>query len=343
MTSTAVPALAALAALGISVLSPTLLRPWLESLGVVDVASARSSHVGTVVRGLGIACAAAFALSFALVLAVSPPVREQPLAWAVLVSGAVCGALGWAEDLWGVGVGLRFLVQVLLGAAVTAWMADAAGVSPWFAAVGAVGVPALVNAVNFMDGVNGISGLYGLVAGGWFALLGAGSDLGWLTVGGLVVAAAYVGFLPWNFGWFRWPASFMGDAGSYLLGGALAAMAFGAFFAGVHVESVVVPFLVYLADTGFTLARRILEGKPWTQPHREHVYQRLTDAGMSHVASALTVVGFTAAACWFGSLGAAASGQPLNPAAFATVLLVLVYLSLPWALRRVAGRKGSAS
>ncbi|MCB4207230.1 UDP-phosphate glycosyltransferase [Arthrobacter sp. UM1] len=343
MTSDAVLALAAVAALGISVLSPTLLRPWLESMGVVDVASARSSHVGTVVRGLGIACAAAFVLVFALVLALSPSVREQPLAWAVLVSGTVCGGLGWAEDLWGVGVGPRFLVQVLLGVGVTAWMADAAGVSPWFAAVGAVGVPALVNAVNFMDGVNGISGLYGLVAGGWFALLGAESGLTWLTVGGLVVAAAYVGFLPWNFGWFRWPASFMGDAGSYLLGGALAAMAFGAFFAGVHVESVVAPFLVYLADTGFTLARRILEGKPWTQPHREHVYQRLTDVGMSHVGSALTVVGCTALACWFGSLGAAAGDQPVNPAAFATVLLVLVYLSLPWALGRFAGRKGSAS
>ena len=35
--------------------------------------------------------------------------------------------------------------------------------------------------------------------------------------------------------------------------------------------------LYYLADTSITLARRVVQKKPFWQAHREHFYQRATD------------------------------------------------------------------
>ncbi len=328
-------ALPGLASFGLSVLAPFVLRPWLLAVGVVDVASARSSHVGTVVRGLGLACVVAFVVVLSASFLLVPGLGENPLSWILLLTGIATGALGWMEDLRGVSVAARFGCQVLIGVLTTWGIVVAVDASAWFILVGAVAVPVLVNATNFMDGVNGISGLYGLVAGGYFALVGAAHEQTWLVVSGLVVGGAYLGFLPWNFGWLKWSGAFMGDAGSYLLGGSLAAMGLGAFFVAVPIEAVMAPFLIYLADTGFTLARRMLEGKRWTQPHREHAYQRLTDVGFTHVASALTVIGFTAATCLFGVLGAAGDDRRLNEAAVATVVTIAVYLGLPSLIRAV--------
>lgn len=330
----AFPGIAA-AALAVSVLAPVVLRPWLEDLGVVDVASARSSHVGTVVRGLGLACVVSVTLVCSVAYLLTPELGDDPMSWIVLLVALACGLLGWMEDLRGVSILGRLGAQILIGTVAMTLIAATTGASWWFILVGAVAVPALVNATNFMDGVNGISGLYALVAGGYFAVIGALESLPWLSVAGLIVAAAYVGFLPWNFGWLRWPASFMGDAGSYLLGGILSAMALGAFFDGVPIETVMGPFLIYLADTGFTLARRMVEGKAWFSPHREHVYQRLTDVGFSHVASALTVTGFTALTCIVGAAGSSDDATRLNTAAFITVLAVLTYLALPAIATRV--------
>jgi UDP-N-acetylmuramyl pentapeptide phosphotransferase/UDP-N-acetylglucosamine-1-phosphate transferase len=331
-----------LASFLLSVCAPFVLRPWLEGLGVVDIASARSSHVGTVVRGLGLACVVAYVVVSAVSFLVFEELKQNPLSWIVLLMGIAAGSLGWMEDLRGVSVLGRFSAQVLIGTVATWAMVVATDVSPWFILVGTVGVPVLVNATNFMDGVNGISGLYGLVAGGYFALLGAAYGQLWLLISGVVVAGAYVGFLPWNFGWLKWSGAFMGDAGSYLLGGALAGMALGAFFVQVPIESVMAPFLVYLADTGFTLARRMIEGKRWMQPHREHAYQRLTDVGFSHVASALTVIGFTVVTCVLGSMGAAGDDRRLNEAAVATVAVVLIYLLLPWIIRILKKKTSTA-
>ncbi len=74
---------------------------------------------------------------------------------------------------------------------------------------------------------------------------------------------------------------FLGDVGSYLLGASIAALAVAGFLSGVYVEYVLSPILVYAADTGYTLLRRIKAGERWYASHREHVYQRLTDVGFT--------------------------------------------------------------
>jgi len=44
----------------------------------------------------------------------------------------------------------------------------------------------------------------------------------------------------------------------------------------------VLPFANFILDTTFTLFRRLIRREKWYQAHRSHVYQRMTDLGMTH-------------------------------------------------------------
>ena len=44
----------------------------------------------------------------------------------------------------------------------------------------------------------------------------------------------------------------------------------------------VLPFANFILDTTFTLFRRMLGWEKWYQAHRSHIYQRMTDLGMTH-------------------------------------------------------------
>ena len=82
--------------------------------------------------------------------------------------------MGLADDARSLPARVRLGAQLLLGAALCAWVAAYVGTGGLpgvvFAAVGVFGVVAYVNAFNFMDGVNGISALNAVLAGAWFAL-----------------------------------------------------------------------------------------------------------------------------------------------------------------------------
>src|SRR4029453_17427888 len=92
-------------------------------------------------------------------------------------------------------------------------------------------------------------------------------------------AAAALTFLPWNAGRAR---IFLGDVGSYGLGGVLGALAAYGVFHAVPVEAMLAPLGLYLADTGWTLIRRKVHGEGGYRPPRTHAYQRVTGSGWSH-------------------------------------------------------------
>ena len=130
-------------------------------------------------------------------------------------------------------------------------------------------VVGFVNAFNFMDGIDGISALNAVVMVLWLAMNSYDVD-NELSVLCLVVAAAVVGFAPFNLPRAR---LFLGDVGSYGLGVALSGCAVLAWAGGVPTTVVLAPFVIYLADTSTTLVRRALRRESVTTAHREHVYQ----------------------------------------------------------------------
>ena len=58
--------------------------------------------------------------------------------------------------------------------------------------------------------------------------------------------------------------------------------------AGQWPAALILPFY-YLVDTGLTLARRVIRGEKFLQPHREHFYQMAVINGQSHAAVTVTI------------------------------------------------------
>jgi UDP-GlcNAc:undecaprenyl-phosphate/decaprenyl-phosphate GlcNAc-1-phosphate transferase len=296
----------------------------LHRLSVLDHPNERSSHDEPVVRGGGIAFALACTGAFLLA---GRPIAGVSIG--VIVAAAALGTIGLAEDLWGVPTGPRFMLQIGAAAAALVWLLSGlSGPLVWQVAFGMgclLALASYANAFNFMDGINGISAVQSLLAGATWAWLGHRFDADVLLWGGLALAGAALGFLPYNF-----PNAklFLGDSGSYFIGGWQAALVIVGLRHGLPPEAVGAPLAIYLADTGTTLIRRVAAGDVWHQPHREHAYQRLIRQGWTHVQTT-ALVGIFVAAC--SALGHVATSRPLlrTIADALQVLVVLLYLALP--------------
>ncbi|MDJ0357209.1 glycosyltransferase family 4 protein [Paenarthrobacter sp. PH39-S1] len=335
-----VAVLVAALALALSLLLPLAVKPWLLRRGVLDIPSDRSSHSIPTIRGMGITVAGALAAAMiaALFAPLDPADRVTLLvALAVMVAAAT---IGWIEDLRGLGVRIRAALQLGLGLVSTAALATVApGHAFWWIPAGAIAVAAYINVANFMDGINGISGLHGLVVGVFYALAGHFTGHDWLVYAGLAIGAAFAGFLPWNLGR---GAVFLGDVGSYLLGAAVSVTAVAAFLAGVSVEYIFSPVLIYLADTFVTLIRRIAAGERWYAPHRQHAYQRLTIVGLSHLQATAVVTAATVATGILGVLAARGGAAASVPMGILCAVVVLLYLRTPTIFQRIIRRRAAA-
>jgi UDP-N-acetylmuramyl pentapeptide phosphotransferase/UDP-N-acetylglucosamine-1-phosphate transferase len=318
----------ALTALAVTAALVPLILPLLLRSGVLDVPGVRSSHTTPVPRGAGVAVMLGILVAAALPL--GRP--EDRLVIGVVVGAAVLYALvGFADDLRGLQPVPRLVAQLVLGVILT-WPATVLFHRGWeWIPLGAIAAASYVNVTNFMDGVNGITGWHGIVTGTAFACMGAYTDKPWVVAVGACLAGASLGFLPYNAVRAK---VFLGDVGSYGIGATIAALSGGAFLAGLPTEACLGPLAVYLADTGSTLVRRVSRGEDWRQPHRSHVFQRLTDLGFGHAAVALLVAGLTVVTTL---LGAMSLLDDPNARLIGDALIVVVlagYLALPTVLAR---------
>jgi UDP-N-acetylmuramyl pentapeptide phosphotransferase/UDP-N-acetylglucosamine-1-phosphate transferase len=208
----------------------------------------------------------------------------------ILVAACGLGLVGLFDDLADVPALWRLTFQVVPAVLAATWLVPPSSrsgiVHLLLLCVIALWLVSYVNAFNFMDGINGISVVQSVVAAGAWAVVAEVRHIPMLGTLGVVVAAAALGFAPFNFPRAR---MFLGDSGSYFVGAWLAAAAVVGLRAGVPPEAVVAPLALYLADTGSTLLRRVWRGQTWHAAHRDHAYQRLVDDGWSHTAMTLTV------------------------------------------------------
>jgi len=293
----------------------------------LDVPNTRSSHVVPTPRGGGLALLAGVAAA-ALAAQLTGPAWSTGAWVAVLACGALA-LVGLTDDLRGLAAGPRLLAQVAIGAAAGAALGGGVG-----AALGAVIIPAAVNMVNFMDGINGICAGHAVVWGvaAMVAAPYAGGDV--LTVLGALSVGCGLGFLPWNVPQAR---LFLGDVGSYLIGG-LAGV--GVLFAATETISgdsgvspwpllglVCAPYLLFAVDTATAIFRRALAGAPIFRAHRSHTYQRL--------ANELTLPHWAVSAFVVALSGLATTAVFLNWLVGVLIALVVsaVYLASPRLLR----------
>jgi UDP-GlcNAc:undecaprenyl-phosphate/decaprenyl-phosphate GlcNAc-1-phosphate transferase len=311
-----------LAFAGTVVLSPLVLAA-LRHRAIIDVPNERSSHANPTPRGLGLA--PAIAITLTALFALDGPVRVG-----FVLVGCLFGGLGLLDDLRDLRASTRFVAQIAFAAAALPWLLDGMSGSVAWKAVFAAGcvawLVAFVNGFNFMDGVNGISAAQCIVAGATWCIVGSLEDLSVITVAGAIALAGAAGYAPFNFPIAK---AFIGDVGSYFLGGILAVTAAFGLRAGVPFEAMFAPLFVYLADTAFTIVRRARAGEQWHAPHRSHVYQRLHQRGLSHAQT----TGSVALAMTLASAAGLLSLTDMPAARVAgdlgIVVVLLVYLASP--------------
>jgi UDP-GlcNAc:undecaprenyl-phosphate GlcNAc-1-phosphate transferase len=188
-------------------------------------------------------------------------------------------------------------------------------------------VVGVINAVNLIDGLDGLAtGVTGIAFLACAALFGVKGELGLMAVG-LVMTAAIVGFLPYNFK----PASiFMGDSGSLFLGYLLAAYTLqGSLHPEPLMALLILPVLlgVPVLDTVGAIVRRLASDRTVFAPDRSHIHHRLVEQGSERRA----VLTLYSVAAWFGS---AAFLMGILPAVWGYALAGgTVAIALVWAWR----------
>lgn len=296
--------------------------PALRRAEIMDVPNDRSSHGAPTPRGGGVA------VLFGLItgLAAGWLAGVEPDLW-VLAGLLLFGGLGLADDLRGLDVTFRLATQLIVGLGMAVALVPAG--KEWTILVSvplsAIWLVGFTNVFNFMDGINGISGITAIFAGGWYAYVGTRTGDESIIVLSVALLGGAIGFLPWNF-----PKAevFLGDVGSYAVGLAIGSLALLTWLDGASLLVAGAPLLIYLADTIWTLAKRVVSGESWRVAHRMHVYQQLADALGSHGAAALSVTAFLLPIG-----GVTLAGSPTVVAVAVCILTVALYLSLPFLLK----------
>ncbi len=163
----------------------------------------------------------------------------------------------------------------------------------WAGALSVFWIVSIINAVNLLDGLDGLASGFTIVVA-LFVVLGAAIFQNVeIAVIAMILVAASLGFLKYNFK----PAKiFMGDSGSLFLGYTLACLSLKAFTlpaTGSHIAVLMVLFLVPLTDTSLSILRRLANSKHPFSPDRKHIHHRLLDLGLSQTASVLIIYAVT--------------------------------------------------
>ncbi|MFA5632406.1 MAG: glycosyltransferase family 4 protein [Porticoccaceae bacterium] len=242
----------------------------IRRLRIVDVPNARSSHNLPTPKGGGVA--------LALVVCTCLFVSSSPALLVLGAAGLILSLVGLVDDVRGLDPLPRFLTQLGVAVAALAFplaalQATSGVLITGFAAVTALlTVVWLTNLYNFIDGIDGIAALQTILLGAGLYLLDSlglyPGELAWLA---LVIACAAAGFMLFNFP----PARiFMGDTGSAFVGFVIAgAMMLDASLAPEVLWLWLILLAGFTCDATVTLISRIVQGKPFHQAHRSHVYQ----------------------------------------------------------------------
>jgi UDP-N-acetylmuramyl pentapeptide phosphotransferase/UDP-N-acetylglucosamine-1-phosphate transferase len=312
-----------------TVVAVGLVLPFLRKR-VVDIPNQRSSHSSPTPRGGGLGL-----FIGTLVGALAAWQQNQPVPAVALVVPCGLALLGFADDLISLQTRTRLVAQLSLALAVpVATIRPDSATECALVVVATVFIAGYTNAFNFMDGVNGISALVGSVTGAWFVWLGR--DLGSVetAVLGAILLGASLGFVPWNA--LGKAKVFLGDVGSYLLGGMSAILGLLAWNDGASWQAAGAPLVLYVTDTVWAVLQRMRTRQPIGEAHRDHVYQRLARLLHSHGAVAVVVAGCVSMTCL-------ATLLPAWYTAGCWLVILGLYVASPNLLGAIARSPGTAS
>ncbi|MAE72079.1 MAG: hypothetical protein CME06_16625 [Gemmatimonadetes bacterium] len=224
----------------------------------------------------------------------------------ILAVSAAALLLGLVDDLWNVGGGMKFVLQLLIAGAALALgfriyvlsspLGGSIALGLWGIPITVAWIMTLMNAVNLVDGVDGLAG--GMVVIASLALFAISVLRGNLEAALLLtgLTGAALGFLKWNLH----PATvFMGDSGSLFLGTALALITIVANFKSAAAIALIIPMvvlLVPLTEIVVTTMRRAVARRPIFEADRNHLHHQLLNIGLSTPQTVTILYSFAACA-----------------------------------------------
>ncbi len=190
---------------------------------------------------------------------------------------------------------------------------------------------AVMYTTKFLDGLDGlVAGLTGIAAMFMF-FVALRPEVGQTATGllALLVAGAFLGFLPWNWS----PARiFLGEGGSLFAGFAIGILA---VISGSKVATTLLVLGIPLLDVGWVVLQRVVLFKVSpVRGDRSHLHFRLVDAGMPVPAAVLTLCGL---ALVFGLVGLFA--QTGTKAVAFLILVLLMAMAAVFLLRTFRAKR----
>jgi len=279
-----------------------ILKPVAQTVGLLDLPSARKQHRGAVPLIGGIAIYVSLLVSSLFFSAWKTHNGTQ----LILLSLPIL-LIGIADDHKNISVRTRLFVEIFCCIVAADYfnvrLLTLGELSPgfdaglgWFSLpVTVFGMVGVMNAYNMVDGVDGLSGGLGILTFSSLALVVSFSDAD-LAMQLFTIAAAMVGFLVFNFR-FPWRSRaliFMGDAGTmligFILGWYLILLSQGSN-AVISPASALWFFAVPLMDTVAVMFRRILRGSSPFKPDCEHLHHIFMLGGSSVNRTVLKIYG----------------------------------------------------
>lgn len=247
---------------------------------IVSIPNERSLHVVPTPHGGGLAIVISWYVGISILFLSG--IIEKNLYFAFL-SGVILTIVSLIDDLIGLKITTRLFFQFVT--AITAFVFLGGlrqliipGIEMNYLYVvyplAIVGMVWFINLFNFMDGVDGFASLEAITICLVIYFLSG-------SVINLLLIACISGFLFWN-----WPKAkiFMGDVGSTQLGFILVVL--GIYFHNTYQFSILNWIMLsspFWFDATLTLIRRWRNGEKLGEAHRKHAYQRIVQAGFSHL------------------------------------------------------------
>lgn len=308
--------LAFCSALACSAVSLPLWRKFCERTGHVDDPGHRKIHSTPIPLAGGLAVMTGF---FVPIVCAAVVLRFMPHAAGALNSGvtdllayglsrralqlfAILGGalgmviLGWLDDRYELGPGMKFGGQILIallvalsGIRITLFIPNQAV----HIVLTVFWILAVTNAFNFMDNMNGLCSGLGIIAAWCCAWAGAIQGQYLVAILAFLICGGLLGFFPFN---FPKASAFLGDAGSHLAGFLAAVLAILPSFYSKetpHPAAVLSPFLILsmpLFDQVSVIVIRLRLGKPVYVGDTNHISHRLTRRGFSKTTAVLLIL-----------------------------------------------------
>lgn len=279
-----------------------VIRRYALAKNIIDHPNHRSSHSVPTPRGGGLAFVFVFLMILAYLYFQGVVINRQ---YVLIGAGLFLALLGFLDDRGHIGAGWRLLghffasilalhwIDGMPPVHIVAWTIQAGFLLNCLAVLYLVW---LLNLYNFMDGIDGLASIEAVCVCIGMAMIYAMTRHDALIALPLILSAAVLGFLYWNFP----PARiFMGDAGSGFLGFILGILSIQA--AKIDPQffwSWLILLGVFIVDATLTLLCRLIRGKKIHEAHRTHAFQHAAVHYQSHLKVTLFVLGFNIIWLW---------------------------------------------